>query len=154
MSYISTAVSVNDKENEFIKAFVAAITNNTGITVVVPDNYKRGFIKEKRYGRLSLNVKNNGSAYILDDDEKIVFNIMDGNNIAISKNLTLIHYCGNGVYSYRLNMEDAGILHQLGNYTINIKVYRGDNDITSTLTIEYPDAEEWYDIHIIYDTGL
>ena len=39
MSYISAAVSVNDKENEFIKAFVAAITNNTGITVVVPDNY-------------------------------------------------------------------------------------------------------------------
>lgn len=115
---------------------------------------KRGFIKEKRYGRLSLIVENNGSAYILDDDEKIVFNIMDGNNIAISKNLTLIHYCGNGVYSYLLNMEDAGILHQLGNYTINIKVYRGDNDITSTLTIEYTDAEEWYDVHIIYDTGL
>ena len=39
MSYINTAVSTNSDEKTFIKTFVAAITNNTGITVVVPDNY-------------------------------------------------------------------------------------------------------------------
>ena len=137
-----------------IQAYVADIGD---VLVYHPDAWyyvRRSAKTEKRYGKLQLCLKKNGENYILGEDEKIVFSIVSSDQTLLSKELYLIHFCGNGIYSYRLNMEDAHTLHDLSSYTISISVYSGDTDITSGFTVEYPNAEEWYDVHVVYDTGV
>lgn len=111
--------------------------------------------REMHYGNLSVILNKNDASYVLGEGEKIVFSVISDNETIISKELTLRHYYGNGGYLYFLNMEDAHSLFTVGeNYTISVVVYSGETDITDTVTIKYPTAEEWYDVHVKYDTGV
>lgn len=115
----------------------------------------RGRRSGERYGALTVEIKSGNAGYVLGDDEKIVLSVVSNAAVVISKELTLMHFRGNGVYGYRLNLEDAHTLHDLGsNYTVGAEVFRGQTDITGSLTIEDTDASEWYDLHIKYDTGV
>lgn len=115
----------------------------------------RGRRSGERYGVLTVEIKSGNAGYVLGDDEKIVLSVVSNAAVVISKELTLMHFRGNGVYGYRLNLEDAHTLHDLGsNYTVGAEVFRGQTDITGSLTIEDTDASEWYDLHIKYDTGV
>lgn len=124
----------------------------------LPDSWhyiRRSVATEMRYGNLRVVIKKNGANFLLSDDEKIIFSVISDNETIISKEMKLIHYSGQGIYAYRLNMEDAHALALLGsNYTISVAVYSGETDITDTVTIKYPTAEEWYDVHVKYDTGV
>lgn len=115
----------------------------------------RGRRSGERYGALTVEIKSGNAGYVLGDDEKIVLSVVSNAAVVISKELTLMHFRGNGVYGYRLNLEDAHTLHDLGsNYTVGAEVFRGQTDITGSLTIEDTYASEWYDLHIKYDTGV
>lgn len=115
----------------------------------------RGRRSGERYGALTVEIKSGNAGYVLGDDEKIVLSVVSNATVVISKELTLVHFRGNGVYGYRLNLEDAHTLHDLGsNYTVGAEVFRGQTDITGSLTIEDTYASEWYDLHIKYDTGV
>lgn len=117
--------------------------------------YPGSALTDIKYGCLRVCIYSaNGSGYILGDDEKIVFSIINNDNeIVLSKTMLLPHYAGNGIYSYWIDLEDAHTLSKLGGYTISVRVYSNGTDITDTLTIQYPAAEEWYDVHIKYDNG-
>lgn len=123
-----------------------------------PDTWhyvSRGKRSGERYGVLTVEIKSGNAGYVLGDDEKIVLSVVSNAAVVISKELTLMHFRGNGVYGYRLNLEDAHTLHDLGsNYTVGAEVFRGQTDITGSLTIEDTYASEWYDLHIKYDTGV
>lgn len=111
--------------------------------------------RETKYGHLSVYVLNNNSkGYILGKNEKIVISVISNNSTVISKELYTKHYCGNGAYYYWINLEDAHKLYDLNDYTIDVRIYRGETDITNSLTIEFPAADEWYDAHVKYDTGI
>ena len=117
---------------------------------------KRNARKSDKYGSLQVCVSKNGSSYILDEEnEKIIFSVISGGQTVLSKELHLWHYKGNGLYGYSLNLEDAHTIHDIGkNYTVNVYVYNGETDITATVDITHPDVMEWYDVHVIYDTGV
>lgn len=118
---------------------------------------KRARRTDGHYGSLSVCVKKNGAGYILseENDEKIVFSVISGGQVVLSKDMYLWHYKGNGIYSYKLNLEDAHTVHNLSeNYTTSTAVYSGETDITSTVMITSPDVMEWYDAHVVFDTGV
>lgn len=122
-----------------------------------PDTWhyvSRGRRSGERYGSLTVEIKSGNAGYVLGDDEKIVLSVVSDGTTVISKELTLVHFRGNGCYGYRLNLEDAHTLHDLNDYTISAAIYSGNTDITSTLTIVETDASEWYDLHVKYDTGV
>lgn len=110
----------------------------------------------ERYGVLTVEIKDGNAGYVLGDNERIVLSVVSEATVVISKELTLVHFRGNGVYGYRLNLEDAHKLYDLSgsDYTITAEVYREQTDITGSLTIEDTYASEWYDLHIKYDTGV
>lgn len=115
---------------------------------------KRIIRGDTQYGSLSVELKSGNSMYTLADNEKIVFSVISNNETVIRKELTIAHFMGNGCYDYKLNLEDAHTLHDLNNHTVDVTVYRGSADITDTLTIVRHYEEEWYDLHVKYDTGV
>lgn len=139
---------------------LANVIDTGAVLIYHPDAWyyvKRSTRNSEHYGTLSVQVMNDGAGYILSeaDDEKIVFSVVSGGQTVLAKEMYLYHYKGNGLYSYKLNLEAAHTIHDLGeNYTTNVAVYRGETDITSTVTINYPDVMEWYDAHIVFDTGV
>lgn len=145
-----------------LQAGTQALVVDTGAVLVYhPDAWH--YVKQARrtdghYGSLSVCVERDGAGYILseEDDEKIVFSVINSSEqVVLSKEMFLYHYKGNGIYSYKLNLEDAHTIHNLGkNLTAGIAVYSGETDITSTVTIKYPDVMEWYDAHVVFDTGV
>lgn len=144
-----------------IQTGTQALVVDTGAVLVYhPDAWhyvKRARRTDGHYGSLSVCVKKDGAGYILseDDDEKIVFSVISGGQVVLSKDMHLWHYKGNGLYSYKLNLEDAHTIHDLvENYTTSTAVYSGETDITSTVTITFPDVMEWYDAHVAFDTGV
>lgn len=144
-----------------LQAGTQALVVDTGAVLVYhPDAWhyvKRARRTDGHYGSLSVCVKKNGAGYILseENDEKIVFSVISGGQVVLSKDMYLWHYKGNGIYSYKLNLEDAHTIHDLvENYTTSTAVYSGETDITSTVTITFPDVTEWYDAHVVFDTGV
>ena len=144
-----------------LQAGTQALVVDTGAVLVYhPDAWhyvKRARRTDGHYGSLSVCVKKNGAGYILseENDEKIVFSVISGGQVVLSKEMHLWHYKGNGIYSYKLNLEDAHTVHNLSeNYTTSTAVYSGETDITSTVTITFPDVMEWYDAHVVFDTGV
>lgn len=136
----------------------AFVVDTGDVLIYHPDTWrfvKRNSHTEMKYGVLRVCIKNSGANYVSGENEKIVFSVVSNSQTVISKEMTLTHYAGQGIYAYRLNMEDAHALSLLGNnYTASVAVYSGETDITSTLTIEHPSVEEWYDVHVKYDTGV
>lgn len=139
----------------------ALVVDTGAVLVYHPDAWhyvKRARRTDGHYGSLSVRVQRDGAGYILseEDDEKIVFSVINsGEQVVLSKEMYLWHYKGNGLYSYKLNLEDAHTIYDLGeNYTTSTAVYRGETDITPFVTITYPDVMEWYDAHVVYDTGV
>lgn len=144
-----------------LQAGTQALVVDTGAVLVYhPDAWhyvKRARRTDGHYGSLSVCVKKNGAGYILSEEnnEKIVFSVISGGQVVLSKDMYLWHYKGNGIYSYWLNLEDAHTIHDLvENYTTSTAVYSGETDITSTVTITSSDVMEWYDAHVVFDTGV
>lgn len=142
-----------------IPAGTRAVVLDTGeVFEYIPDKWYRisgADMSEHKYGSLKISIKKNGAGYALNENEKIVFSIVSNGQAVITKNMTLRHYNGNGLYCYRINIEDAHTLHDLGDdYTISAAVYSGGTDITNTMTLTNKTASEWYDVSLKYDTGL
>ena len=102
-------------------------------------------------GWIEMRLYKNGVVYVLEDDEKIIFNVIkkSDDTILLTKTLFKWHYLGGGLYMHDLNRQDIDTVHsERDNFKFSIGVAKNETDITGEFTVK-----DCCIMDMIYDGG-